>query len=169
MAFTPTLNIPVTIPPMPDQAPVAYAGQNRPDAVPDMASASRTGLAAGTNYSAVITVTPGSGSPAIISVTLTIPAAAAALSLSASALDFGSSSTSFAFGVRHSGGGTLSYTVSDDAAWLTVSPATGTSTGEHDVIGAPAEPRRVRRRPELVGPRRLRHQSETWVRGRNLL
>lgn len=38
------------------------------------------------------------------------------------------------FDVTNSGGGTLDYTVSDDADWLSVSPGSGTSTGESDEI-----------------------------------
>jgi hypothetical protein len=38
------------------------------------------------------------------------------------------------FEVWNSGGGTLNYTITDDAAWLSVTPASGTSTGEHDTI-----------------------------------
>jgi hypothetical protein len=38
------------------------------------------------------------------------------------------------FTVRNSGGGTLSYSVSDDASWLSVSPASGSSAGEADLI-----------------------------------
>jgi BACON domain-containing protein/Big-like domain-containing protein len=38
------------------------------------------------------------------------------------------------FTVRNSGGGTLNYTIGDDAAWLSCAPASGTSTGEADTI-----------------------------------
>lgn len=38
------------------------------------------------------------------------------------------------FTVSNSGGGTLNYTISDDAAWLSVSPASGDSVGEADTI-----------------------------------
>ena len=36
--------------------------------------------------------------------------------------------------VQNTGGGTLSYTISDNATWLSVNPASGTSTGEPDTI-----------------------------------
>jgi hypothetical protein len=36
--------------------------------------------------------------------------------------------------VRNSGTGTLNYALSDDASWLSLSPASGTSTGEADTI-----------------------------------
>jgi hypothetical protein len=38
------------------------------------------------------------------------------------------------FTVANSADGTLQYTISDDVAWLSVSPASGTSTGEADTI-----------------------------------
>ncbi|MDX2176126.1 MAG: S8 family serine peptidase [Candidatus Sumerlaeia bacterium] len=38
------------------------------------------------------------------------------------------------FTVRNSGAGTLSYTVSDNQTWLSVSPTSGTSTGEEDTV-----------------------------------
>jgi len=56
------------------------------------------------------------------------------LSVSTSALDFGASSTDLAFEAWNSGGGTLSYALSDDRPWIGVSPESGTSTGEHDSI-----------------------------------
>src|SRR3990170_3984454 len=54
-------------------------------------------------------------------------------SLSASAAQGGNASSQ-SFQVRNSGGGTLSYTISDSAAWLSVTPTSGTSTGEQDTI-----------------------------------
>lgn len=38
------------------------------------------------------------------------------------------------FTIRNSGGGTLSYSASDDASWMSVSPSSGTSTGEADTL-----------------------------------
>lgn len=38
------------------------------------------------------------------------------------------------FTVQNTGSGTLNYTISDNATWLSVSPASGTSTGESDTI-----------------------------------
>lgn len=39
------------------------------------------------------------------------------------------------FTVRNAGGGVMPYTISDDAAWLSVAPDSGTSSGEVDPIG----------------------------------
>jgi hypothetical protein len=46
----------------------------------------------------------------------------------------GGNPTSQTFTISNSGGGTLSYTISDNVAWLSCSPTTGTSTGETDTI-----------------------------------
>ncbi|MBX3729765.1 MAG: hypothetical protein KF858_11320 [Candidatus Sumerlaeia bacterium] len=46
----------------------------------------------------------------------------------------GSNLASETFTVRNTGRGTLSYTVTDTAAWLSVSPSSGTSTGEADTL-----------------------------------
>lgn len=61
-------------------------------------------------------------------------ASPASLQKSTSSLDFDSSSTSKSFSVRNSGGGTLSYSLSDNRSWLSLSPTSGSSTGEWDVI-----------------------------------
>lgn len=64
--------------------------------------------------------------------------AAPALALSSSAVSVsvsqGQNAAGQSFTVRNTGGGTLSYTISDDASWLSVSPASGTSTGEADTV-----------------------------------
>ena len=54
-------------------------------------------------------------------------------SLSASTVH-GSNASSQSFQVGNTGGGTLSYTISDNAAWLSCTPTSGTSTGEQDTI-----------------------------------
>ena len=58
------------------------------------------------------------------------------LSVGASNLDFGFTSTSSTIQVWNSGGGTLSYTVGDNAGWLSLTPTSGTSAGEKDTITA---------------------------------
>ncbi|MEA2136290.1 MAG: hypothetical protein QOC68_4199 [Solirubrobacteraceae bacterium] len=90
------------------------------------------GLAAGT-YSATVTVTSAGtqGSPKQIPVTLTV-AAAPALSVSPASLSFsatsgGASPATKTLSVTNTGGGTLSFTASDDAPWLSVTPASGTA------------------------------------------
>jgi hypothetical protein len=46
----------------------------------------------------------------------------------------GSNASSQNFEIWNSGGGTLTYSISDDAEWLSCTPNSGTSTGEHDNI-----------------------------------
>jgi len=57
---------------------------------------------------------------------------------SPSSIDFGSHLPGFlgskTFSVWNSGGGTLYYSLSDDASWLWLDPTSGISTGEYDVI-----------------------------------
>ncbi len=62
-----------------------------------------------------------------------------ALEVSTGSLNFGSSSTSLTFTVRNAGSGTLSYAISDNASWLSVSPTSGSSTGEADTITVSAD------------------------------
>ena len=97
-----------------------------------------SGLAPGT-YTGTITVTASgaTGSPKTIGVTLTVTAlpvlAVNPASLSPSCVQ-GQNAADQSFTVQNTGGGTLSYTISKNAAWLSVTPASGTSTGEQDTI-----------------------------------
>lgn len=58
------------------------------------------------------------------------------LGVSTRNLDFGLNTTSLPFEVWNAGGSTLNYTISKNAAWLTVSPTSGSSTGAPDTITA---------------------------------
>lgn len=49
-------------------------------------------------------------------------------------VDFGKTAANQTFSVFNGGGGTLSYNISDDAAWLTCAPVSGTATTEADLI-----------------------------------
>ena len=55
-------------------------------------------------------------------------------SFSFTATEGGSNPSSKALSIRNSGGGTLSWSVSDDAAWLSLSPTSGASAGETDSV-----------------------------------
>ncbi len=104
-----------------------------------------SGLAPGA-YTATITAaaTGATGSPGTIAVTFTVNAPSPALALSTSSLSAqgvqGQAAVSTTFGIRNAGGGTLTWSVADDAAWLTLAPASGTSTGETDTITASLSP-----------------------------
>jgi Concanavalin A-like lectin/glucanases superfamily/Viral BACON domain len=93
-----------------------------------------SGLAAGT-YSGSVTVTAAgaTGSPATIPVTFTVDPPPT-LSVSPSSLSFtgtvgAASPAAKTLNVTNTGGGTLSYTASDNASWLAVTPTSGTAPG----------------------------------------
>ncbi|MCD6236914.1 MAG: DUF11 domain-containing protein, partial [Thermoplasmata archaeon] len=69
---------------------------------------------------------------------VTIFRAVPTLSYGPGSHDFGNieqnETTSTTFEIWNSGNGTLDYTLSESCDWLEVSPTSGTSTGEHDVI-----------------------------------
>ena len=92
----------------------------------------RSGLNPG-NYSGTVTVTPGTGSPQTVAVTMSVPAAPT-LVLSTHSLDFGSSQASLPFTITNGGTGTLTWAVSDNQAWLSVSPTSGSTTTETDSV-----------------------------------
>ncbi|HRX87255.1 MAG TPA: hypothetical protein P5572_19690, partial [Phycisphaerae bacterium] len=58
------------------------------------------------------------------------------LSVSQTSLNFGVGVNSVSFDVWNSGTGSLSYSISDNASWLTLSPTSGTSAGERDTVTA---------------------------------
>ena len=60
----------------------------------------------------------------------------AKLCVSASTLSFGSSAASASFDAWNCGGDSLNYSVTDNAGWLTVSPTSGSSSGERDSLSA---------------------------------
>src|SRR5262249_33726418 len=66
------------------------------------------------------TVTAAPGPPGIV---------ASPTSLSCTAQQGGSTPAAQTVSIRNTGGGTLSWTASDNAAWLTVSPSAGTGNG----------------------------------------
>ena len=94
------------------------------------------GLAAGT-YNGTVTVTAAGsqGSPKDIPVTLTVSAPTPpALSVTPATLSFsatvnGANPAAQALSVTNAGSGSLSWTASDDAPWLTESPASGSAPG----------------------------------------
>jgi hypothetical protein len=98
-------------------------------------SVDTAGLAAGT-HTATVTVTSAgtSGSPKQIPVTLTVdpPPATPALSVTPSTLSFsavagGADPAAKTFSVTNTGTGSLSFTTSDDAPWLSATPTSGTA------------------------------------------
>lgn len=101
-------------------------------------SVNTTGLTAGT-YNAPITIaaTGATNTPQNVSVSLTLTAPAAIgyspASMGFTATQGGANPASQALTISNTGGGTLSWTVSDDATWLTPSPASGTGSGSSTI------------------------------------
>jgi hypothetical protein len=105
-----------------------------------IASVDISGMSAG-SYSATITISaPGAtNTPQTVSVSLTIAEAPATIGYSPSSLSFagtqgGANPSSQTLSIWDSGSGTISWSVSDDAAWLSLSPTSGSSTGETDNV-----------------------------------
>ena len=89
-------------------------------------------------FSVTVEASNGVGTPAAQSFTINVVSAVPTISLTPASLSAstaqGSNASSQSFQVRNSGGGTLSYTISDNATWLSCTPTSGTSTGEQDTI-----------------------------------
>jgi len=97
------------------------------------------GLSAGT-YSATITISDSSAtnSPRTISVSLAVAEPSPAITISPGSLSNssaqGANAPSQTFEVWNSGGGVLNYAISDNVSWLSCTPISGISTGEHDTV-----------------------------------
>ncbi len=99
-----------------------------------------TGMSVG-DYSASITITADEAinSPRIVPVSLHISSLAPEISFSPESLTFtavegGSTPADETLEIWNSGCGMLNWSVSDDAAWLSESPTSGSSTSEHDTV-----------------------------------
>jgi len=96
------------------------------------------GMSAG-NYSASITITADGAinSPWTVPVSLHISSSASQISFNPESLSFtavegGSNPGNETLEIWNSGTGTLNWSLSDDAPWLSKNPTSGSSTGEHD-------------------------------------
>jgi hypothetical protein len=95
-------------------------------------TASTAGLAAGT-YTAAITVSAPGASTQTASVTLTVTAAGTpVITLSPTSFTFtgvqaGPNPANQSLSISNTGGGTLTWSATDNATWLSVSPASGTA------------------------------------------
>jgi hypothetical protein len=106
------------------------------------ASVNLAGLLAG-SYTATVTVTATGATAKTVPVTLTVTASTSGgtIGFSPASLAFsgtvgGTNPTAQAFALTNTGGGTLSWTLSDNAAWLQLNTASGTTTTETDTISA---------------------------------
>jgi len=95
-------------------------------------SATLSSLATG-SHSGTITLSAAGAATVTVPVTFTVTAApaigASPSSLSFTAKQGGSNPAAQTLTISNSGGGTLTWTASDNATWLTVSPASGTGNG----------------------------------------
>jgi hypothetical protein len=106
------------------------------------ASVNLAGLLSG-SYTATVTVTATGATAKTIPVTLTITGSTTSgtIGLSPTNLAFsgtvgGTNPSAQPFALTNTGGGTLSWTLSDNAAWLQLNTASGTTTTETDTISA---------------------------------
>jgi hypothetical protein len=95
-----------------------------------------TGTLTAGSYSGVITLTATGAANMTVPVAFTVAAApvppaigASPTSLSFAATQGGANPANQTLSISNTGGGTLSWTASDNAAWLTLSPASGTGNG----------------------------------------
>ena len=98
------------------------------------ATANVAGLYAGAHAAAITVSAPGTAS-ATVNVSLTVsgsPRLATSESALAFTLNEGAASQTLTFAVWNAGAGSLTFSVSDDADWLTVAPASATSDGGTD-------------------------------------
>ena len=99
------------------------------------ANVNMTGLAAGTYNTAISVTAPGATTKTIsVSLTLTAAALPPAIGLNQTNLSFsgtvgGTNPSAQTIAVSNVGGGTLSWAASDNAAWLALSPISGTNNG----------------------------------------
>jgi len=98
------------------------------------------GMSAG-DYSAVITITAddANNSPQTVPISLHISSAAPQISFkpgrfSFAAVEGGLTHAAETLEIWNSGVDTLGWSLSDDAAWLSEDPTSGSSTGEHDTV-----------------------------------
>jgi hypothetical protein len=109
------------------------------------ASVNIAGLSAG-GYSATITIAAAgaTNTPRTLTVSLTLTETEApTIAFSPAGLSFSAvageaNPTNKTLQIWNSGTGTLDWSVSDDADWLTLAPTSGSSTGEQDVVNVTA-------------------------------
>ncbi len=94
----------------------------------------RSGLNPG-DYNGTVTVNSNGGTEQV-SVAMNVPPVVnPILCVSPTSLDFANSETSKTFNITNCGtGGTLTWNITDDTNWITVSPTSGSTTAETDVI-----------------------------------
>jgi hypothetical protein len=92
----------------------------------------RTGLPGGGDYEGVVNVLSTAGT-ITVPVFVTLVTGAPTLFVSPTALDFGTSTTNGSFNIQNLGGPTLTWNVSNNEPWLSVSPPSGVDDANIDV------------------------------------
>jgi Fe-S cluster assembly iron-binding protein IscA len=117
-----------------DQAWISVSptsGSTTTETDPTQVTVDRTGLSAG-DYSGTVTVTSDGGNEAI-TVSMSVPAPPL-LAVNPTSLDFGASETSLSVTITNGGDQTLEWSVSDNQDWMSVSPTSGSTTAEQDIV-----------------------------------
>ena len=107
------------------------SGETTTETDPTQVTVDRTGLSAG-DYSGTVTVTSDGGNEAI-TVSMSVPAPPL-LAVNPTSLDFGASETSLSVTITNGGDQTLEWSVSDNQDWMSVSPTSGSTTAEQDIV-----------------------------------
>lgn len=92
-------------------------------------SVTRSGLSQG-SYEGEVVFTSNGGDDTVKVQMVVVPS----LVVSGSSLNFGAELTSLSFTISNSGGGILDWTITEQLSWLIVSPTSGTTEVEDDVI-----------------------------------
>jgi len=92
-------------------------------------SVTRSGLSQG-NYEGEVVFTSNGGDDTVKVQMVVVPS----LVVSESSLNFGAELTSLSFTISNSGGGILDWTITEQLSWLIISPTSGTTEVEDDVI-----------------------------------
>ena len=107
------------------------SGSTTTETDPTQVTVDRTGFSAG-DYSGTVTVTSDGGNEAI-TVSMSVPAPPL-LAVNPTSLDFGASETSLSVTITNGGDQTLEWSVSDNQDWMSVSPTSGSTTAEQDIV-----------------------------------
>jgi len=100
---------------------------------PVTVSINRTGLTYG-NHSTPLTITSNANSKTVEVFVVVPDPTGLQLSAYPTMLNFATSGTEMELSIQNTGAGMLSWSISDDAAWLSCTPTTGTTEGEIDKI-----------------------------------
>ncbi len=95
----------------------------------------RSGLSAG-SYAGSVNITPGVGDPQLVDISMDVPGLPdpPLMIVTPGTLDFGVDHSERSFEITNGGEGTITWSISDDQAWISLSPTSGGTTTEEDLI-----------------------------------